>query len=536
MNLSALASFIICTGLIALVSYIKTRKRLEQTTSGLFFANRKNNFLVVGGALLLSNISANQFIGENESIYINNMSVIAWGVSSVLAMVITAEFFLPIYFKTGAMTIPDYLGKRYGRNTKKLVSFVFLSSYAVNLLPSCLYGGAVAFIGMFNFLEPLQLTYWQNIWIMVWIIGTLGACYSVLGGLRAITISDTLLSLGLIAIGIALPYYGLSYLGNNNWQAGLDLILNSHKEHLNSIGTLKDEVPFDTIFTGMLIMNLYYWGMEQFIVQQALSAKSLSHSQKGITLACIGKLLCPFLINVPGILGVHLYPSLENSAEVFPLVVKDTLPHIFVGLTAAIVLGAAITTFNAGLNSSSTILILNLYKPWLEKNHKKADEKTLVRYGRRFEIYLSITAMLAAPFILFASSGFYTYLQQLAGMFCVPVFTVVLLGFVSKKVTGKAANMGILFFICCYIVFNYLLNVQLHYLHMLALLFLLTSIFMLVFSYMSRPSITSLNTTDYFSGDENVSIEPWRGRHKWFIVLIICTVAIFILFSPWGIA
>ena len=177
MNVLSIVSFLLITGLVAVISAIKTRKKKVQTTSGLFFADHNNNFFIVGGALLLSNISANQFIGENESIYTNNMSVIAWGVSSVLAMLLVAEFFLPIYFRTGAMTIPDYLGKRYDQSTKRLVSIIFLCSYIVNLLPAVLYGGAVALTGMFNFLSPFGFSYWQNIWVMVWVIGVTGCAY-----------------------------------------------------------------------------------------------------------------------------------------------------------------------------------------------------------------------------------------------------------------------------------------------------------------------------------------------------------------------
>lgn len=530
MSILSIISFLLITGLIALISGIKTRTKKVQTTKRLFFADHTNNFLIVGGALLLSNISANQFIGENESIYTNNMSVIAWGVSSVLAMLLVAEFFLPIYFRTGAMTIPDYLGKRYDDSTKKLVSIVFLCSYIVNLLPAVLYGGAVALTGMFNFLLPLQLTYWQNIWIMVWLIGLTGCAYSVLGGLRAISISDTILSIGFLTIGIAFPYFGFKFLGNGDWSKGLHVLLSQHTEHLNSIGTQRDEIPFSTIFTGMFIMNLYYWGMEQFIVQQALSAKSLSHSQKGMGLACLGKLLCPFIINIPGLIGVHLYKNLENTAEVFPLVVKDTLPSIMIGLTAAVVLGAAISTFNAGLNSSSTLFVLNLYKPWLEKRNKEVTEKHLVYTGRKFEIIVSGLAMFSAPFILFSKAGFYTYLQQLAGMFCLPIFTIILIGFISKKVPPQAAKIGMIFFILSYVIFNYILDIQLHYLHMLAILFLFTVGCMLFVSkFYPNYHYTEIKL-------ESVELSPWKNRYWYFTALLIGMVGIFVLFSKWGIA
>jgi len=530
MGFTTIASFLLFTSLVAVISWIKTRKKLQQTTDAHFFADRKNNFWVVGGALLLSNISANQFIGENESIYINNMSVIAWGLGSVLAMLIVSEFFLPIYMRTGAMTIPDFLGKRYDTSTRRLVSLVFLGSYLVNLLPSVLYGGAVAFTGMFNFLDPLHLTYWQNIWIMVWVIGLVGTTYSVLGGLRAITISDSILSLGLITIGIAIPYFGFKHLGHGDWMAGMQEVLSSKKEHLNAIGKAGDEVPFDTIFTGMFIINLYYWGMEQYIVQQALSAKSLSHSQKGMALAAVGKLLCPFLINIPGLIGVHMFENLPNTAEVFPLVVKNVLPQFMTGLTAAVVLGAAITTFNAGLNSSSTLFTLNLYKPWKEKRGGDISEKKLVQTGKRFEIAISVMAMLAAPFIIFAKSGFYTYVQQLSGMFCVPVFTIVLIGFFTKKVPPQAAKAGIIFFISSYVLFNYVINFDIHYLHMLALLFVLTALCM----FMVTRFYPGFNYNEIKFN--NISLTPWRGRMIAYILLLAGMIAVFVLFSKNGIA
>ncbi|MGS2738216.1 solute:sodium symporter family transporter [Sinomicrobium sp. M5D2P17] len=530
MNISTISSFVLFTFLVAVISWWKTRRKGTETTTGLFFANRKNNFWVVGGALFLSNISANQLIGENESIYINNMSVIAWGISSVAAMLLVAEFFLPVYFRTGAMTIPDFLGKRYDASTKRLVSLVFLASYIVNLLPAVLYGGAVAFTGMFDFLDPLNLTYWQNIWVVVWVIGIIGSLYSILGGLRAITISDSVLSIGLLITGIAFPYFGFKYLGNDSWKDGLQLVLSGHKEHLNAIGGAGDEIPFSTIFTGMFIINLYYWGMEQYIVQQAMTAKNLSHSQKGMALACVGKLLCPFLINVPGILGVHLYESLPNTAAVFPSVVKDTLPAVMTGLTAAVVLGAAITTFNAGLNSSSTLFILNLYKPWMKSRNKKVTERMLVRNGKRFEIAISLLAMCCAPFIMFVKTGFYTYLQQLTGMFCVPVFTIIFIGFVTKKVPPGAAKTGIVFFIISYLICNFILDVSLHYLHLLGILFVLTSACMLL----SVRWFPEHHYTEKIK--KGVDISPWKHRHWASIALLLGMILVFAFFSKAGIA
>lgn len=366
---------------------------------------------------------------------------------------------------------------------------------------------------------------------MVWVIGIIGSIYSIYGGLRAITISDSVLSIGLLIIGIALPYYGFSYLGGGDAMSGLDLILSHRTEHLNSIGAKDSEIPFGTIFTGMLIMNLYYWGMEQYIVQQAMTAKNLKHSQKGMAVACVGKLLSPFLINIPGLIGVHLLTNLDNTAAVFPKVVGTTLPDLLIGLTATVVLGAAITTFNAGLNSSSALFILNIYKPFLERRQRQVNDWDLARKGKLFQIIISLVAMLAAPFILFAESGFYTYIQQLSGMFCIPIFTVILLGFCTKTVTPFAAKSGMVLFIVAYVFANYILKVKLHYLHLFGILFLVTTAWMLIVTKYKPVHIKEIVIVD-----QTKMIQPWKYLNLSGLILIIFMIAVFILFSPIGIA
>ncbi|MEQ8550897.1 MAG: solute:sodium symporter family transporter [Cyclobacteriaceae bacterium] len=525
-----LASFIGLTGSVAIISYLNTKRNTTTTTEGHFFANRSNNFLIVGGALFLSNISANQFIGENESIFINNMSVIAWGVSSVFAILLVSEFMLPVYFKTGTMTIPDFLEKRYGPSTKRLVSVIFLASYLVNLLPSALYGGAIACIGILGIFDSTGISYWVQIWIVVWIIGSIGAAYTILGGLRAITVSDTVLSVGLLIIGLAIPYYGFEYLGDGDWYEGIQYMLANSGDKLNSIGGPNDEVPFMTIFTGMFIMNLYYWGMEQYIVQQALTAKNLAESQKGMALACVGKLLSPFLINVPGIIGVLIFSDLINTAEVFPRVVNATLPSLMTGLTGAVVFGAALTTFNAGLTSSSTLFTLNFYKPFKNSKGKEVSDKELIRSSKYFEIIVSLLVMFSAPFIFFSDTGFYTYLQKLAGMFSVPVFTIVLFGFFVKRSSPKAANSGVLFFLITYFILTYVLDLEIHFLHTLFFLFAITSLFLLISGRVS-PALV-LEKANHVESQ----VIPWKNRHWVAFALILMMIAVFALFSPIGIS
>jgi len=531
MNVGALLSFLLVTVAVALISWYKTRKENLQTAAGLFFANRNLGFLVVGGALFFTNISAVQFVGENELVYTNNMSVMAWGLSSVLAMLLVSEFIMPVYLRSGISTTPDFLEERYDTGTKRFVSVIFLVSYIVNMLPSVLYSGAVTFNGLFRVSDMLHISYWTTIWLLVWLIGIIGFLYTVLGGLKAVAISDTVLGMGMFAGGILLPYAALKYLGHGHAGAGLDILLASRRDHFNAIGSAHDAVPFSTIFTGMFLVNLYYWGTEQYIVQQALASRSLAESQKGIAVACTGKIISPLLLNIPGLIAVQLYPHLHNTAEVFPKIVSDVCSPILTGFIAAITFGAALTTFNAGLNSTSTLFVLNLYRPFKAWRQQSVSERQLIRASKWFEMLVCLLAMIIAPFIVFAEQGLYTYLQMVSGLFSVPIFTILVVGLLHKRMPAIAAKIGLTFFIFSYAASQLLVNTGLHFLHVLAILFVLTVLLMLAVGALyprKEPFIQQWNNV--------VDLQPWKKRHLYTALLLLAMVALFVIFSPLGLA
>jgi len=529
MNATAILSFLLFTGIVAVVVWYKAGRQKIDTLNSLFFANRSLSFLFVGGGLLFTNINTATIMGENELTYTHNMTVMAWGVTSVLAMLLVSEFFMPIYLRLGISTTPDYLEARYDSSIKKIVSIIFLISYVVNLLPSVLYSGAVALNGLFHFSDQYHTDYWATIWVLVWIMGMLGGLYSILGGLKAIAVSDTLLGLGIFAGGLLLPFLALKYLGGGDIGQGLHIVLSSKTSHFNSIGSASDPIPFSTLFTGMLLVNLYYWGTEQYIVQQVLASRDLASCQKGIAVACLGKLVSPLLLNIPGLIAVHLFTRLPNTTEVFPKLTSLVTPPFITGYIAAIIFGAAFTTFNAGLNSSSTLFVLNIYKPRLKRMGRQTTEAGLIRIAKRFEIAVCLSAMSIAPFILFARKGFYTYVQTVNGFFNVPIFTILFIGFVTKKVPPLAARAGLIFFILSYGATQLFFDVHLHFLHVLFILFLLTSALMLTigkFYPLAEP---------YRQKTSNiVDIRPWKNRHVYAVLLLILMVLLFIIFSKAG--
>lgn len=531
MSVNTLLTFLIITGLVGIVSWYLIRKEKSNTISGFYFANRNLGFVAVGCSLLFSNINTVSFVGENELVYSNNMSVMAWGMSSVVAMLIVAEFIMPIYLRMGISTTPDYLEKRYDASTKRIVTLLFLANYIVNLLPSILYGGAVAFNGIFRFSEVYNIGYWPSLWLLIWAMGSVGGIYCLLGGLRAIAISDILLGAAMFTGGLLLPWFGLKYLGNGSIHEGLQVVLSTKTEHLNSIGGKADAVPFSTIFTGMLLVNLYYWGTEQYIVQQVLSSRNLQECQKGIALACTGKIISPLLLNIPGLIAVHLFGQLMHPVEAFPRMVQMVASPAFAGFIAALMFGATFACFNAGLNSSSTLFVLNIYKPFLEKSGKLRDEKQLLRVGKKFEFLVCLLAMLIAPFIFLVKNGLYNYLQMIGGLFSVPVFTIILVGFLTRQVPPLAAKIGLCFFMIAYGLSQTIINTGLHFLHVLSLLFVLTCLLMLLIGKIYPQPIPYEPRLH-----RNIELSPWKNRRIYFSVLILCVIASFILFSKLGLA
>lgn len=476
-------------------------------------------------------MSANQFVGENEFVYTNNMSVMCWGMSSIFAMVLVSEFLMPVYLRIGAITTPDFLGLRFDRQTQRLVSLIFLLSYAVNLIPAVLYGCAVAMNGIFRLDMKLGIDYFTTIRLLVAFIGITGCLYAVLGGLKAITITDMVQGVGMVAGGIFITWIGLKFVGNGDPATGIKTLLSTNREHLNAIGGPKEPIPFSTLFTGMLLINIYYWGMEQYIVQQSLGARNLAESQKGISLACVGKIFAPILLNVPGLIALQLFPKIQNTAEVFPKMVTDTLPTLMAGFIAAIVFGGALSTFNAGLNSIGTLFTMNLYKPWSEKRKKSIEEKDLVKKGRMVQVTVTFIAIFCSPYIMFFSDGFYNYLQKVSSYFSVPVFTIMLIGLTTRKVPAIAAKIGLAFFVTSYVCTQFFIKTGLHYLHVLAVLFVLTSLLMLLIG-----RIKPRQHPYFLENKAMVSLRPWRQRYFYYVVLLGMMIAMFLLFSPVGVA
>ena len=276
-------SFLGFTILVAVIAYFATRTTNEQTSDGYFLGGRSLTAGVIAGSLLLTNLSTEQIVGLNGNAYSDGILVMAWETLAAIAMVICAIYLLPRYLKGGISTIPTYLERRFDKTTKAMTSGLFLSGYAIVLLPIVLYSGSLAISGMFDLPAKLGISEWASIWVCVWSIGIIGSIYAIFGGLKAVAVSDSINAIGLLIGGLLIPIFGLYAISDDNsLLGGLSKLTAQHPEKFNAIGSESSSIPFATIFTGMVLVQLFYWGTNQQIIQRALAAKKLKgRSERG---------------------------------------------------------------------------------------------------------------------------------------------------------------------------------------------------------------------------------------------------------------
>ncbi|MCK8479817.1 solute:sodium symporter family transporter [Psychroserpens algicola] len=544
-------AFISFTLIVAVISYLKTRSTKESTLDGYFLGGRSLTAGVIAGSLLLTNLSTEQIVGLNGSAYQSGLSVMVWETLAAIAMVVTAIYLLPRYLKGGITTVPQFLKERFDTSTKTITSALFLTGYVVVLLPIILYSGSVALSGMFDVPELLGVSKSTALKLCIWGIGIVGSIYAIFGGLKAVAVSDSINAIGLLIGGLLIPVFGLMLIGDGNVWNGLSILTTEHPEKFKSTGEFTDPVPFYTIFTGMMLVQLFYWGTNQQIIQRALGAKNLKEGQKGLLLASFIKVLGPIIVVLPGLIAFYVFKgNLGSADDAYPMLVKKVLPNAWVGFFAAVLFGAILSSFNSVLNSSVTLFGMDIYKQHINKT---ASDKVIVKYGKLFGIVLAIMAMFIAPLIEDAGSLF-DYLQEVNGIYSIPILTIIVVGYFTKQVPAIAAKIGLITGCLLYILSQFVLQPYFvekalsnaeasgitsetalalvearaypHFLDIMAILFVLNILIMLIIGKL-RPKKVPY-TIKYTN---QVDIVPWKYVKTASIGIIIFVVAIYIYFA-----
>ncbi len=521
-------SFIGFTLLVGIISYFATRKTDENSSDGYFLGGRSLTAVVIAGSLLLTNLSTEQIVGLNGQAFTEGILVMAWETLAAIAMVVTAVFLLPRYLKGGITTVPQFLERRYDTTTKAITSGLFLTGYVVVFLPIVLYSGSLAISTMFDIPDLFGVSKSASIWICVVGIGVIGSIYAIFGGLKAVAVSDTINAVGLLIGGVMIPVFGLLEIGDGSIVEGINILTITNPEKFNAVGGESSSIPFATIFTGMMLVQLFYWGTNQAIIQRALGAKNLKEGQKGLLLGSFIKILGPLIVVLPGVIAFHMFGNdLSNADEAYPTLVSKVLPVSLVGFFAAVLFGAILSSFNSALNSSVTLFGIDIYKEYF---NKEASEKQVVKAGKLFGVVLAVLAMFIAPFIANAPDGLFGYLQQVNGCYSIPILTIIVVGYMTKKVPAIAAKIAIILgavFYLIYIVLDATIMKDSfpHFLHVMAFLFILNIIIMLIIGklYPRDEAYTQQYTHE-------VNIEPWKYTKIVGAVICLIVVSIYIYF------
>ena len=527
-------------GFVAWYSWRKTRGNLS-SASGYFLAGRGLTGLFIGGSLLLTNISTEQLIGQNGLTYAGNMTALAWEVWAVRGIILLALIFLPMYLGGAFATMPTFLKSRYGEGTGRLVSCLLMFGYIFIWSPSVLYSGTLALMKVLDFEGMTGLSQTQSIWVITWTIGIVGSIYAISGGLRAVAISDTLNGIGLLLIGCLLPIFGLIALGDKlggGIGTALTEITTTHTEKLNAIGTGSelDAIPISAVFTGLMVMAIFYWSTNQFIIQRALGAASLKEGQKGLLLSGFFKMLIPFMAMFPGLIAFHLFgQNLSPNDMAYPALVEATLPKPLLGLFIAVMLGTVFSTYNSLLNSSATMFAFDLYKPIF---NKKADDRKLISVSKTFAIVTAVVTLFLAPNLIHATDGVFIFVSKFAGFIAIPIAVLVTLGLFAQqlRIPPTAAIFVILFHIFTYFILVwglaiFGLEITIHFMHVFTILFILEALILVTWAKL-RPH----GEAYVHIHAPKVPMKAWRFSMLVSAMLLSCAALTYVFFSEMGFA
>ena len=448
----------------------KRKKKAEATSKDYFLAEGSLTWWAIGASLIASNISAEQFIGMSGSGFKMGLAIATYEWMAALTLIIVAVFFIPVYLKNKIFTMPQYLNQRYNGNVAMIMAVFWLLLYVLVNLTSILYLGALAI----SSISGLNLT-------LCMVFLSIFAVMITLGGMKVIGYTDVIQVFFLILGGLVTTYLALNLVaekfGSSGVINGFNLMKDNAGDHFHMIfdktnPNYMDLPGLSVLIGGMLIINLNYWGCNQYITQRALGA-DLKTARSGILFAAFLKLLMPLIVVIPGIAAYVLYQKggfqtemmqdgSLNPDRAYPTLL-NLLPTGLKGLSFAALTAAIVASLAGKANSIATIFTLDIYK---EKINVDASEKKLVKVGKITIIAAMIIAVIVAPLLGIDKKGGFQYIQEYTGFVSPGIFAMFLLGFFWKKTTSNAALFATIGGFLLSILFKFMPNfVDLHFLY-----------------------------------------------------------------------
>jgi SSS family solute:Na+ symporter len=446
-------------------SIYRKRKKNEHDAKAYFLAEGTLTWWAIGASLIASNISAEQFIGMSGEGFFLGIAVAAYEWLAAVALIIIAIWFIPVYLKNKIYTMPQFLKTRYNESTALIMAVFWLFLYVFVNLTSILYLGAVAINGIAG-----------GGYLHIIMVGlSIFALLISLGGMKVVAYTDVIQVAVLIIGGLVTTYIALTTVGayfgvGENAIAGFKVLLREAPEHFKMIipkptaASAQNDIDKYITFPGLLsyaagiwIINLNYWGCNQYITQRALGA-DLQTARTGILFAGFLKLMMPLIVMLPGIAAFVLYksghlPQLVGGKDGAYSAVLTFLPTGLKGLSVAALTAAIVASLAGKVNSISTIYTLDIHKKYIQK---EANEKSQVYIGRFAVFAAMILAVLFTwnDLLGIGGVGGFTYIQKYTGFISPGVFAMFFLGMFWKRTTGTAAIVGLLTGFLLSVLFN----------------------------------------------------------------------------------
>lgn len=401
----------------------------QKDSTDYFLAGKALPWWAIGASLIAANISAEQIIGMSGSGYAIGLAIASYEWMAALTLLIVGKFFLPVFLKNGVYTMPQFLEQRYGPSVRTLMAVFWLGLYVFVNLTSILWLGSIA---------VHTVTGMDQMWALA-AIGVFALAYQLWGGLKAVALTDIVQVALLVTGGLIIAWLSLSKIGGGDVVAGFhhlttqfpekfDMILSKDNPHY------KDLPGIAVLVGGLWIMNISYWGFNQYIIQRALGAKDLAEAQKGIAMAAYLKLLMPVIVVLPGIAALVLAPQGIKPDQAYPEMMK-LLPPGLLGLVFAALVAAIVASLAAKINSIATIFTLDIYA----KARPNQSEGRLVAVGRITAVVAVIVGILTAKPLLGGAEQAFQFIQEFTGFFTPGIVVIFILGMFWKKATTAGA-------------------------------------------------------------------------------------------------
>ncbi len=434
MNLATLDIAIVviyAIGIFLLAQWVSREKGSHQKDAqDYFLASRALPWWAIGTSLIAANISAEQIIGMSGSGYVIGLGIASYEWMAAITLLIVGKYFVPIFLKNNIYTMPEFLERRFNSTVRTVMAIFWLGVYVFVNLVAILWLGATA----------VHTVTGMDVQTAVIALGVFAGAYALYGGLKAVALTDIVQVSLLVMGGLIISYIALDKIaGGAGILAGFHELTTRFPDKFHMIlpssnPNYKDLPGLSVLLGGMWVMNVSYWGFNQYIIQRALGAKDIREAQKGMVLAAFLKLLMPVIIVLPGIAAAALAPNLGRPDEAYPHLMA-MLPSGILGLVFAALIAAIVASLGSKINSIATIFTMDVYRP----RRPDTSPQKLVLIGRIAAMVALLIAIVCAKPLLGSFDQAFQYIQEFTGFFTPGICVIFLLGMFWDRCTALGA-------------------------------------------------------------------------------------------------